>query len=426
MVGELQRSLGQMFLRRRDGNLMPLALPALMRQNTTANIARSLQTGARPTRMPPLTMPPVQQPPLLPPERTTPILPDPSATGTFNTPEIRNPLPAQPGFNPANPTNMAAQSYLALMRSAGRPVPEHIDPIYGDPSARQLGDEPALPVGGGPPDPVSEIDPSGTIPVGNYDPSIYHDFFQGDPRYPGGHNPTTGPQVVVTPPDSGMTHGVDIDGNPVDPPIVHTPRVPVDTGGPRNDFGPLFSGNNHIPNIGGLLGHGTNTTPQEPWYGKLARYLPYIGPVASIAHPILDYARRHGPGTVGGPAHVVGSKPKTVTGPTVAHPTTSLPTSGLLSPEAYRQATWGGVTPTGYRDPHGSAAWDQHANMMQLMNSTSYGGAPNRNLVSDRLNEQRSIAPFAAHGNSMARRNAFMALYGNQGVHTNAAMMGGG
>lgn len=191
----------------------------------------------------------------------------------------------------------------------------------------------------------------------------------------------------------------------------------AETGGGGMNFG----GGGHVPSGGGQVGVGTNTTPQESVMGKIARYAPYIGPIASIFHGIKGYSDRHGPGTVGGPAHVVGGKPNT------AHPVSPpTPTSGLLSPKDYGQATFGGVTPTGYRDPKGSAAWDQHANAMQLMNSTVYGGQPNRNLVSDRLNEERSLHPFAAHGNSMARYNALMKLYGATGVHTNAAMTAGG
>jgi hypothetical protein len=400
---------------------MALPVPALMRRNTTANIARSF--GARPmTSMPP------------PAEHTTPI------QGNW----------AQGAVNPANPTNMAAWNYLDLMRSAGRPI-EHIDPIWGDPGSRELGGgntapppDPELPGGSSLPDP--NIDPAGTV-VGNYDSSIYHDFFQGDPRYPGGHSPVGGPHVSVMPPDTGMTHGVDIDGNPVEPvnPLQYTtspgnrrflPGSGPETGGDRGPSfvgatgGPTFGGGPHIPSTGGQVGVGHDTTPKEPWYGKLLRFAPYVGPIASIAHPILAYARRHGPGTIGGPARIAGS-PRTSTGPVqprpVAATSPALPTGGLLSPKAYGQQTFGGVTPTGYRDPTGSSVHDSHANLMQLLASTANAGQANRNLVSDNLNEARSEHPYAAHGTlSPAAQAAFAQMYGRTGVRTNAAMMGGG
>ena len=57
--------------------------------------------------------------------------------------------------------------------------------------------------------------------------------------------------------------------------------------------------------------------------------------------------------------------------------------AGLLNPGQYAQQTFGGLTPTGYRDPSGSAASDSHAANELQMWYQSIGGNPNDMRTSD-------------------------------------------
>lgn len=427
---------------------MALPIPALMRQASTNRIADYLkqsptpmpptwQPGARPNPGPALLGPPVHQPGFTGAKPgvlgftpgPTPI--DPPQTDPFTPGPVTDPL--TPGFTPGignggnpNPSNPAAMSYEALMKSANLANPHvfaqkftpsaggNAVPPYTASAGGNGRDEPGLPVGGGPPDPIIDpIDPSGTIPVGNYDPGIYHDYLPGDPRYPGGHSPNPATPIVAVnpPPDSGITHGVDINGNPV------TPSGPSYTG---PDYGSLFnSGTNHVPNTGGRLGVGTNTTPQESWYGRLLRATGIGYGIPQLTHTLAEYFRRHGSGTVGGPAHAVGGngpsggggnrRPINLNvGGNSLNPSSP---SGALSPEQYRQQTFGGLSPTGYRDPTGNSALDSHAQSMQLMEAQRYGGAPNRNLVNDSLRVAQSEHPYSAIGNNAAREQAQMRMW---------------
>lgn len=62
------------------------------------------------------------------------------------------------------------------------------------------------------------------------------------------------------------------------------------------------------------------------------------------------------------------------------NPGTGVPvgSGGPMTPGQYTQATFGGLTPTGYRDTAGSATFDRRAANAQLMSSQAFGGNPNR------------------------------------------------
>lgn len=341
----------------------------------------TIQPGARPMTGPALLGPPVHQS---------------GAGGTIDpttfpfagggvTPSVN------PAINPANPSNMAAWQYENLMRSANQPINGGIMP----PRIGGGSDEPGLPIDPGPVDPPILVNPPplGTGDDGTVDPGHFN-----DPR---------GPLVEVNP-----GHG-------------HVPNPSGISGGnpPTGNYFPTFSGNPHIPSTGGQVGHGT-TDPRpwynqrtEPWYGRLARTIMPYGS-GQIAHLAAEAARRLAlRGAVGGQAHVSGRHPATVTGP--ARMAANQPTSGLLTPEQYRQQTFGGLTPTGYRDPAGASPHDSHAQSMMMMAAAQNAGRANRNLVSDRMEEARSLAGPRPTGNQSGRAAAFMAMYGPNGIRTN-------
>jgi hypothetical protein len=249
----------------------------------------------------------------------------------------------------------------------------------------------------------------------------HNDIYGRDP-----FGETGGPEVDL---ETGITHGLDINGNPIprNPFLPGGGRyshfTPNETGGPRDTgtgnigYGPLFGGGtDHVPNTGGLLGHGVNSTPQEPWYGRLARSLMPYGS-GQIAHMIMEYARRHGGGTVGGPAHVVGGN----RGPARTGATPSGPSGPAFSPASLSTGvnhwdfTRGAYVPNDFA---GGSANNSHAQSMQLMEAQRYGGRPNRNLVNDNMRVAASergpqvinAAP------DLAMMEAFRARYPN-GIH---------
>lgn len=198
----------------------------------------------------------------------------------------------------------------------------------------------------------------------------------------------------------------------------------VDSGGEyAGGAGGNFGGGNHVPSSGGQVGVGTNTTPGESTIGRVARYAPYIGPIASLVHGIAGYQRRHGSGTVGGAAHAVGRPAATQAAPQSGLSAILAQYPHLNTPAGIR-AIQSGANPN---QLVGRSQFDAHANAMQLMASTANAGRANRNLVDDNL-----LVANAEHGptfrGAMTPRAMaeFERLYGRTGVHTNAAMTGGG
>ncbi len=324
---------------------MPPTPQDIMRKANTSRIARSLTdpVGGTIQPMPPImpgtgTGPALLGPPIHQPPQTDPVTPGPSQIGGTLTPGgVAGPFDNSPTGNPA------LLSYEALMRSAGPglraaqpmlppkpmagggidpisdPIGGHTDPYLGDFGAPMAGGSAEDPVvqlptdpgiGGGPgliPPPMStgpHPDPYGLDPAGEAGPGIEPDILPGT----GGPSYGAWPYHPVNP--SGISGG----GRP--PGQGYIPRL-TETGGANPG---TFNQGPHIPGNGGVVGVGHNSTPQEPWYGRVARsVIPYGA--GQIAHMIAEYARRHGSGTVGGAAHVVGRNPATgqpgaTTGPT--------------------------------------------------------------------------------------------------------------
>jgi hypothetical protein len=214
-------------------------------------------------------------------------------------------------------------------------------------------------------------------------------------------------------PDAGYYGGgatLPSNPSPPDPFVEPTPipganaPMPSPTPSGTIDYGNLYT---HMdPNMGYLqpsveVGGGSSSMPNPttsmPWDGA---YWPPtttttegMSPTTSnIISKIIGGASGAFGGPLAGIAAGYGSKtllnklfgPKSVYDP---HPTppgqepaaadSNTPTSGLLTPGQYAQQTFGGLTPTGYRDPSGSAPFDSHAANQLQMWYQSMGGVPN-------------------------------------------------
>ncbi len=321
-----------------------------MRKANTSRIARSLTdpVGGTIQPMPPImpgtgTGPALLGPPIHQPPQTDPVTPGPSQIGGTLTPGgVAGPFDNSPTGNPA------LLSYEALMRSAGPglraaqpmlppkpmagggidpvydPIGGHTDPYLGDFGAPMGGsshDDPSLPTDPGLPDPAIEPTPIPGMGGPPMSGGPHPDPYGLDPAGEVGPNPQ--PPPMNTGPGFRPGWPADGEGDPYGTDPSHyretDPRrfTPLPTNYP---YGTTFDGGPHVPSQGGVVGHGTNTTPQEPWYGRVARALMPYG-TGQIAHMIAEYARRHGSGTVGGAAHVVGrntatGQPGATTGPT--------------------------------------------------------------------------------------------------------------
>lgn len=357
--------------------IIPTNTASLMRRNTTANIARRLQhPGTLPPVIPSPTLDRGLPDPILPiPPVSQPPVTDPFTPDTSRLPPRLPPQPA-PGWN-TNPNpnaNPAWITYESLMRSAGRPIEEHLD--AGGSQTMDF-EEPPLSVGGGLPPP--DIPPIGNSNIPNGPPMWGNP--PGTSWTPSGGNqtggnydpygwPYNGPPVWNTP----GSNNTSTSGGPFTSPRFGDPGS--SSGGPSSS---RFSGGNstfnrgpHIPGSGGRVGTGT-TDPRpfwnqrnEPWYGRVARALMPYG-TGQAAHALMNaYRRNQLRGTVGGPAHAVRRSGSPQTNPAPAGP-------------ASRPGTRFDYARGRYVDAN-NASGAQHnsraANAM-LMWSQSHGGTPN-------------------------------------------------
>lgn len=247
---------------------------SLLRTNTTQNIAQSLQNPGG------LLGPPIQDPP--PGARVPPMgqgftyaqlmqsanrdpvtgLPLPEPTG-------QRPLPWQT----VPPNQGAYQNPSQVHVSQAQPLPPpDIPPLGGS-------DIPPLPV----PVPQNPNPPAYGPPNQDeeYTGPVFADqpgHIYADPIYPGGGGPSN---EYTYDPNSGEHRYIPGSGGP---------QVELNPGQGNPD--PTLEGNpsGTEPDPGP-----TGGVPEEPWYGRLARYLPYIGPFARLGHVAGNIMRANDP-----------------------------------------------------------------------------------------------------------------------------------